>query len=464
MKIHDLTRRTAFRTAALFAMLFLLTVSVIFAILYFKITQGIEQKLQADIAENRKTLVAVAKDSGFDALKGIIGGKNSPSPEDEGVYMLTDAEGNFVAGNVSAIPRFNGWKRLSWDAFKFKSPADEYAGTDTVLASWTQVNGGFLLAGTGDSDVQETQDLLIEGLLGGLAITLCSALLGGAWLGARTQRRIDAMQLALDAVSRGELATRIPLSHTGDDIDQVGQQMNVTLDHLQTAVSSLGQVSTDIAHDLKTPIGRIIQRLNTARRSATTVEAYHSAIDEIRNELDAVVATFEALLRIAQIESGARRSRFRSVDLTGILTRVTDAYEYGAEDAQHHIVPDLPLKQTLIKGDPELLVQLFANLLDNAIQHSPPGSRIMIGLTKTGGNAVAFVSDNGPGIPVAERTNVFRRLYRLEKSRTTPGNGLGLSLVAAIAALHDAKVELSDNAPGLRATLHFPVLDASVPL
>ncbi len=457
MKIRDLPRRTAFRTAAIFATLFLLTVCVIFAILYFKISHGIEQKLQADIVENRTTLVTVGKDSGFEALKVIIAGKNAPVPEDEGVYILTDADGKFVAGNVGAIARFVGWKHLSWDAFTFRSPADEYAGTDTVLASWTPVNGGFLLFGTGDSDIQETQDLLLNGLLGGLAITLCSALLGGAWLGAGTQRRIDAMQTALAAVSHGELATRIPVSQRGDDIDQVARQMNVTLDHLQTAVVSLGQVSTDIAHDLKTPIGRISQRLNTARRSAITVEAYHAAVDEIRNELDGVVATFEALLRITQIESGARRARFKHVDLNGILTRVIDAYEYGAEDAQHQIIPDLPMTDALVNGDPELLVQLFANLVENAIQHSPRGSTITVGLTQSGGIVEAFVRDNGPGIPAAERNNVFRRLYRLEKSRTTPGNGLGLSLVAAIAGLHDSKVELSDNVPGLRASIKLPV-------
>ncbi len=463
MTVSELTRRTAFRIAAIFAILFLLTVSAIFAILYYKISQDIEQKLKADIGENRKTLVAVAKDSGFDALKANIEGKSPPSPDDEGVYVLTDADGHFVAGNVLEMPRFIGWKRLSWDAFHFKSAADEYAGTDSVLASWTAVNGGFLLIGTGDADVQDTQDLLLNGLLGGLAITLFSALLGGSWLGVRTQRRIDAMQTALTAVSRGELATRIPVSRTGDDLDHVARQMNSTLDHLQTTVVTLGQVSTDIAHDLKTPIGRISQRLSTAQRSATSVEAYHTAIDEIRGEIDGVVATFEALLRIAQIESGARRARFRSVDLRDILTRVIDAYEYGAEDAQHRITSRLPEAKAVVNGDPELLVQLFANLIENAIQHSPPGSQIDVALTNTDGMTIASVSDNGAGIPVAERDKVFRRLYRLEKSRTTPGNGLGLSLVSAIAGLHDAKIELSDNAPGLNVSVKFKGADLPAP-
>jgi signal transduction histidine kinase len=456
MTIRELTRRTAFRTAAMFATLFLVAASTIFGILYFKISNDIVQKLKSEIGEIRNTLAAVGKENGFDALKVIIEGKAPPLPDDESVYILTDTDGHYVAGNVLTQPRFNDWKRLPWDAFTFKSSADEYAGTDSVLASWAPVDGGFLLVGTGDSDVQDTQTLLLDGLLGSLGITLFSALLGGAWLGSRTQRRIDDMQRALSAVSRGELKTRIPVSASGDDLDQVARQMNSTLDHLQTAVVTLGQVSTDIAHDLKTPIGRISQRLNIARRTATTVEAYQVAVDETRVELDGVVATFEALLRIAQIESRVRKARFTRVDLNGILSKVVEAYEYGAEDAQQRIGLALPNEIASISGDSDLLVQLFANLVENSIQHSPPGSSITVGLATSNNEATATVSDNGPGIPTAERDNVFQRLYRLQKSRTTPGNGLGLSLVAAIAGLHDAKIELSDNGPGLTVVIKFP--------
>ena len=145
------------------------------------------------------------------------------------------------------------------------------------------------------------------------------------------------------------------------------------------------------------------------------------------------------------------------------LTRVIDAYAYGAEDAQHHITARLPDAKIAVNGDPELLVQLFANLIENAIQHSPPGSQIDVALANVDGVAIASVSDNGPGIPVAERDKVFRRLYRLEKSRTTPGNGLGLSLVSAIAGLHDAKIEMSDNAPGLTVSVKFSGADQSSP-
>jgi signal transduction histidine kinase len=457
MTLRDLTRRTAFRTAVTFATLFLILATAIFSFLYYRITKGIEHRLRADLTEVQNTLHSVGKDSGIEALKSIIEAKKPPTPDDEEIFLLTDLDGKFLAGNIQALPRFNGWRQLLWDDITFKLAADAYFGSDTLLASWAPVNGGFLLVGNGDGDIQETQDLLLDGLLGGLVVTLCSALLGGAWLGRRTQHRIDALQTALDAVSRGDLSARIPLSPGGDDIDHVAGQMNATLDHLQGAVVALGQVSTDIAHDLKTPIGRISQKLNTVRRSASSVDDYRTTVDEVRGEIDGVIATFESLLRIAQIEGGARKARFTEINLADVLSKVVDAYEYVAEDAQQNLTAAFSgTARMVIKGDSDLLVQLFANLIENAIRHCPPGAQIEAGLGNDRGKVIASISDNGPGIPAEEREKVFRRLYRRESSRTTPGNGLGLSMVAAIAKLHDAQIELSDNAPGLRVELRFP--------
>jgi signal transduction histidine kinase len=456
MTLRDLLRRTAFRTAITFATLLLILATAIFAFLYYRITSGIEHRLKADLTEARTTLVTLSKDAGIASLKSIIEGKKPPTPDDEEIYLLTDIDGNFIAGNIQALPRFNGWRQLSWDDVTFKSPADAYYGSDTLIASWAPVNGGFLLVGTGDSDIQEVQDLLFGSLLGGLVFTLGSALLGGVWLGRRTQHRIDSQQMALDAVSRGDLTARIPVSPQGDDLDHVAEQMNATLDHLQSAVVTLGQVSTDIAHDLKTPISRISQKLNTVRRSAS-LDDYRTTVEDVRGEIDGVIATFDSLLRIAQIDAGARKARFTDIDIAGVLSQVVDAYEYVAEDAQQNLTGSFTgTARIAVKGDRNLLVQLFANLIENAIRHCPQGAQIKAGLRTDRGRVVVTISDNGPGIPAAERDKVFRRLYRLESSRTTPGSGLGLSMVAAIAKLHDAQIALNDNAPGLRVDLSFP--------
>ena len=174
------------------------------------------------------------------------------------------------------------------------------------------------------------------------------------------------------------------------------------------------------------------------------------------NDLSGVVATFEALLRISEIEGGARKSRFMDIDMKLVMLNVLDALQAVAEDAGHRMQNNLSsARPTLVRGDRELLSQLFANLLENAICHCPRGSLIQVGLDETAGRSVATISDNGTGIPEAERVKVFQRLYRLEKSRSTPGSGLGLSLVAAIAELHGAEIAMADNDPGLRVTICF---------
>ena len=334
--------------------------------------------------------------------------------------------------------------------------------TTAVVAIWSPVKGGYLMVGDGNGDIQQAQAVLVQGVVWGMLMTIVSALLGGAFLGWRAQNRINAMETALDAVSRGAFSTRVPRTASGDDLDQVAARINKALDQLQGLIGTVRQVSTDIAHDLKTPIGRIRQRLESTRRTATTLAEYRDTTDKTLTEIDGVIETFEALLRIAQIEGGARKARFTDIDLKDILLNVTDAYEFVGEDTDHRLSIHLPDQGVpLIKGDRELLTQLFANLIENSIRHCPPGSRIDVALTHTGDGSLVRIGDNGPGIPQEEREKVFRRLYRLEKSRTTPGSGLGLSLVAAIADLHGAKVELDDNHPGLMVTLLFAPLALS---
>lgn len=456
MNLNELTRSTAFRIAAIFSGLFLVTVVAIFAVLYVLITGEIERKLKSQILEVRDTLVAVQEHGGFQALTKMVGRSGPTTADAEDIYLLVDDQGRYVAGNIKTMPSFDDWEIFPWSKLPLIGNAKKTAHTTAALAIWTPVNGGSLLVGDGNGDIEEAQIILVEGVAWGMLMTIVSALLGGTLLGLRAQRRIDAMETALEAVARGEFATRVPQTASGDDLDQVATRINKTLDQLQGLIGTVRQVSTDIAHDLKTPIGRIRQRLDTTRRTATTVEDYRKTTDKTLSEIDGVIETFEALLRIAQIEGGSRKARFSDVNLAGILCNVIDAYEFVGEDTDHRIFSDVqPGLAVTIKGDAELLTQLFSNIIENAIRHCPPGSRIDISLQTDGAKASVVIRDNGPGIPVNERENVFRRLYRLEKSRTTPGSGLGLSLVAAIAELHEATVELGDNQPGLAVTLHF---------
>jgi len=220
-------------------------------------------------------------------------------------------------------------------------------------------------------------------------------------------------------------------------------------------MESLKQVTNDIAHDLRTPLAHLRYRLEGVRSEATCIEDYEIAVDRAIEESDTLLAMFAALLRIAQIEAGARQAGMQEVDFTSLMDRVACLYKPVMEDALHPFT--IRIEEGLkLRGDPQLLIQLFSNLLDNAIRHTPKGAEIALCATTTDAGIGATVEDCGEGIPAEDRTRVFRRFFRREKSRTKPGSGLGLALVAAVVELHAGTIRLEDNKPGLRAKVNFP--------
>jgi signal transduction histidine kinase len=447
--------------AATFTALFATTVIVLFAILFFGITARLTDQIRLRAEETMESLMAVDRQKGFDDLAAVVTGESGSVRDVDFIIELVDETGHHVAGNVSGIKPSDTWLILQrsdieadWDAGE---PDDQFQ------AIWKPVSEGRLLVGSSNRELRRTQAFLLEVLGVGLAATLLLGALGGALLAASTQHRIDAFAKTLSAVSEGKIETRVPMSGSGDDIDHVGAQVNRTLDHLQKLIENVNQSSSDIAHDLKKPVGRLRQRLDIARRSAKTTADFRAAVEDALGDIEGIMETFDALLRITQIEAGARRARFASIDLGSVLDDVAEVYAAVAEDAGHHLTwADRRWKPAVIKGDRELLVQLFANLIENAIRHCPPGTRIAMSLHDEPGAFRAELTDDGPGIPESEREKVFRRLYRLELARSTPGSGLGLTLVAAIAELHQAHIALADQAPGLRVAISFPSAPTSV--
>lgn len=457
MIAHRLTRRTAFRVAAAFAGLFSLTMSSIFAILYLVISNDLTATLKDQIDDLRETFVEVGATSGRNALSAMVTRHTSANPFDENVILLTDLDGNYIAGNILAIPRFHSWRAIPWQDLPFVRNWTMPTSSTAALGSWTNVKDGHLFVAGGNGDINDVQAILLDGLGWAVGLTAFSAVLGGLVLGLSAQRRVDAMESVLNSFAHGNLSVRIRKSASNDDLNHVGELINSTLDRLQTLIGSVKQVTTDIAHDLRTPISRIRQKLELAQQSQSDDPApYRAAIETALDDIDQVVETFEALLRIAEISSGARKARFVDVDLKFVLSHVIEALEPVAEDREQRLVSQLDGKSSaVIRGDRQLLNQLFVNLVENAIRHCASGSRITIALSRTGDAITVHVADNGPGIPASERDNVLRPLYRLEKSRTTPGSGLGLSLAAAITDLHQGTLSLHDNAPGLDVCVRF---------
>lgn len=279
---------------------------------------------------------------------------------------------------------------------------------------------------------------------------------GGAWRRRVYLKRVDAIARTAEAIIDGDFGRRMPVRGAGDDLDKLADALNHMLDRINTLMVSLRQVSSDVAHDLRTPLSRLLQRLADARLHAGSVADYEAAIDSAAAEAERLLATFSALLRIAQVEGAVPRDGFREVDLSATADTVVDAYRPDAEEAGlvllSEIVPDLS-----VQGDAELLTQAVANIVENAWRHTIPGTVITLRLWQDRAcNTCLEVADNGPGVQPHDLPRLTNRFFRAQRSRTTAGSGLGLSLVAAVAELHGAAIRFHDATPGLRVQLTFP--------
>ncbi len=279
-------------------------------------------------------------------------------------------------------------------------------------------------------------------------------LLGGFLLARRAFQRVDAIDSVMSRYVQGEFSRRVPVSGRGDEIDRLATDINRVLDQLEKLFATMKQITTDIAHDLKTPLGRLSQRLGDAVDVERKGGNLQPILDQSLQDVEGIIATFDALLQIAELDAGSRSARLKPVKLAEVATSIHEIYENVADDHGHRLllhVTDDPV----IRGDPRLLTQLLANLVENAIRHTPTGTVIELVVARVGDNPTVTVSDNGPGVPLEQQDLVFQRFYRLDASRTTLGSGLGLTLVKAIADLHGATVRLSQNDPGLAVVVEF---------
>jgi signal transduction histidine kinase len=297
--------------------------------------------------------------------------------------------------------------------------------------------------------------LIIRAFSIGFFVTVLMAILGSVIVSTTVLKRVDAVSRTARAILAGDFSQRVPVRGTNDEFDDLAASINAMLDRIEDLMRSMRQVSNDIAHDLRTPLTRLRQRLEHAKRRVHTVEELHDDLGHSIAQVDLILETFSALLRIAQIEAGRKTERTISVDVSTLLCGIVEDFAPAAEDRGQRLVAEVQ-PQLKAAADPELLTQMVVNLVENAMRYSPAGARISVQGRTVEEKIELAVCDTGPGIPPQERDNVLRPFYRLEASRTTEGNGLGLSLVAAIAKHHHAKLTLDDNAPGLRVAVVFP--------
>jgi signal transduction histidine kinase len=380
--------------------------------------------------------------------EGLIGVSNAVEERDltPGAldYGLQSPTGARLAGRLAGGRLALGWSNL--DIIRRSGERE------TVRVFVSTLPGGYRLLIGGDDEALEAIDRALPARL--LAASLAVVILGvvgGVALGRGMRRRIAAITGAAEAIIDGDLSRRVAAGGAGDDLDHLAATFNRMLDRIQTLMESLRQVSSDVAHDLRTPLTRLRGRLEALQTDGVASDAIAAALAD----LDAILDTFAALLRIAQIESGARRAGFRTTDLAAIGHTVVEAFAPSGEDAG----VALRLEATApvsVDGDPELLTQMVVNLVENGLRHAGGGAVVRVIAERAGEAAVLRVVDNGPGVPDDERERLFDRFYRLERSRSTPGSGLGLSLVAAVAKLHGASIAALDARPGLEMRVEFP--------
>lgn len=454
MTLTDLLRNTAVRLAAMFVALFSGALIVAFLLVYWQAGRFLDRHLVEQLAETRDALMIVASRDGFSSLRNVVQSEAATVRDADTVLLLIDNTGKYLAGNARDIKPFAGTQRIPRD--RIPELASRVAYEDEFVSRWSDFEGGHLLVGVSNHDVEAMRGFILTGLGVGIVSMLVMAGLSGLWLAHSTQGRVDIFASTLRAVSRGKLDRRVTLSGRGDDLDQVGQQLNAALDRLSALIARVNQSAAAIAHELRSPIGRVRQKLEKMLETSKAGTPEESALRSAISELDHIVEIVEAILQIGQIRSGARRDRFANVDLALLLTDVAEVYEPVAEEAGLAIECLPPMASMAVLGDRQLLMQMFANLIENAVRHCGAGRTITLSVDEPPEGPVVMVADDGPGIPEEERQRVLEPFARLDQSRTTPGAGLGLSLVAAIAELHGAQLVLADNGPGLAVRLSFP--------
>jgi signal transduction histidine kinase len=390
--------------------------------------------------------------AGLNGLTSLIEERLDRQPSGSSLYLVADANYRPLLGNLS------GWPRVEvdddgWLNFKLDTRAGEPE--HWARAKPFRLRGGYqLLVGRDMYELQAIRRLIVRTMVWGLVLTVALALLGGALVSRGRIRRIGVINESIGDVVAGDLSRRIPPDPAGDDIEELVENLNHMLGELEKQVDGVRRVSDNIAHDLRTPLARLKNRLETLRLEVED-PGRRAIVENAAAEADGLLATFNALLRIARIEAGSRRQGFSQVNLAALVDDVVDLYRPLLEEAGLELRID---RQThlVLEGDRDLLFQAIANLVDNGLKHVPSGGQLNLEATRVGQEIRLVVADSGPGIPEAEREKVLERFYRLDSSRSTPGAGLGLSLVAVVADLHQARLELLDNDPGLRVQIDFP--------
>jgi signal transduction histidine kinase len=446
-------RSSTLRLALLAIAIFGAVVIGLFSYVYGSTASFVRSRADGAIAAEQTSLLRAYQSAGRPGLIAAI--EKRAGDTRGGQYLLADAAGARLAGNLQSWPPALA-AASGWGTFSAPDAAPSATEASAVRAAvMTLSDGSRLLVGQTVDDLEAFTRKIETALLLSLVLIFVLAAVASISVTRRTVGRIEAINATSRAIMQSGLGERIPLRGSRDEWDQLAANLNSMLDRIEGLMAQVKQVTDNVAHDLRTPLTRMRGRLEKAYNVQGATEREHALIGDTLADLDGVLRMFSSLTRISQIEANARTEPGRPVNLAEIAREVTELFDAAAEDNGGHLAVAGD-KVVRVIGDRDLLFDAVANLVDNAIKHGRDGGHVTVSVAQRAGGGEICVADDGPGIPAEEREHVFKRFYRLERSRRTPGNGLGLSLVAAVARLHGAHVEMEDNAPGARVRLRFP--------
>lgn len=453
---------TPFRLAATIVALYAVAAGLLVAVLIWHTNSELAEEMLAEIRLESADLARLGRSGDVQALTEAVR-RRSEAASDR-LYLLLDHDGQRIAGNLAALPvELAGGP----GGAVFRIASGSSGGNRLAVAERSDVADVRLVVGRDVEARSRFAKSVLAMSLAGFGVLALVGLAAGLLVGRSLTTRLESINAAARAIMTGKLSERIPLAGTGDEIDGLAQSLNEMLDRLEGLMGALREVSDNIAHDLKTPLNRLRNRAEATLRGRQGEAAYRDGLARVIDEADELIKTFNALLLIARLEAGAIEETLAPLALGEIVRDVVELYEPVAEEQGLILVAQVN-ETPIVEANRQLVGQAVANLVDNAIKYGGDGAgaeeaagaehrrRIDIVVDATATEGLVVIADHGPGIAAADRERVLRRFVRLDESRTRPGTGLGLSLVAAVARLHGGVLKLDDNAPGLRATLVLP--------
>lgn len=453
MRAPRLFRTLAFRIAFIYVAIFAVSAAGLVAFTYWNTKRELDTQTDQTIDAEIIGLSEQYQRLGVGGLADVIMSRSARSGQ--GLYLLTDLQRHAIAGNLDGWPQII-FRPDSFVEFNYERRVGGVSALRRARGRVFSLTGGFqLLVARDVHERHETVRLFATTLPWSLMLLLVLGVVGGSFMSRNLIARLDSINETSREIMAGDLSRRVPVGGAGDEFDVLATSLNRMLDRIERLMRGMREVTDSVAHDLRTPLNRLRNRIDAALRRLPPESAEYAEIESAAVEIDQLIATFNALLLIAEAEAGMAREAMAQIDLRDVVEGIAELY--GALAEEKGVGFDVaPSGEAMIAGNKRLIAQALANLVDNAIKYTPEGGKIRVSIENTPGGVALIVADSGIGIPATDRARVLDRFVRLEASRHSPGTGLGLSLVVAVAKLHDARLDLADNNPGLRAILLFP--------